>query len=120
MKRNKKKTPEQRRQSISRLLAPLQRDGMRAAGRLAAELLDHVAGRIRPGVTTLEIDTWVDELTRARGATSAPWGYGGHGAPPFKGHCCTSVNDVVWRGIPSASHVLSGGGIVHVDVTPNR
>jgi len=118
MKRNKKKLTESRRESISRLLDPMQRDGMRAAGRLAAELLDHVAGRIRPGVTTLEIDTWVDELTRARGATSAPWGYGGHGAPPFKGHCCTSVNDVVCHGIPSASHVLRDGDIVNVDVTP--
>ena len=60
----------------------------------------------------------MDELTRARGAVSAPFGYRGHGAPPFPGHCCTSVNDVVCHGIPSASQVLRDGDIVNVDVTP--
>jgi methionyl aminopeptidase len=97
---------------------PEQIEGMRAAGRFAAELLDRVAEMIRPGVSTLEIDRRVDELTRARGAKSAPLGYGGHGAPPFTGHCCTSVNDVVCHGIPSASQVLRDGDIVNVDVTP--
>ena len=118
MKRNKKKLTTSRRESVSRLLSSEQRDGMRAAGRLAAELLDLVAQRIRPGITTLEIDAWVDERTRAAGATSAPWGYAGHGAPPFPGHCCTSPNDVVCHGIPAASHVLRDGDIVNVDVTP--
>jgi methionyl aminopeptidase len=77
-----------------------------------------VAEMIRPGISTLEIDRRVDELTRARGARSAPLGYGGHGAPPFPGHCCTSVNDVVCHGIPSGAHVLQDGDIVNVDVTP--
>jgi methionyl aminopeptidase len=117
MKRNKKK-PSARRENVSRLLASEQVEGMRAAGRLAGEILDAVAERIRPGLTTLEIDRLVDELTRARGATSAPYGYRGHGAPPFPGHCCTSVNDVVCHGIPSATHVLREGDIVNVDVTP--
>jgi len=117
MKRNKKK-PSARRENVSRLLASEQVEGMRAAGRLAGEILDAVAERIRPGVTTLEIDRLVDELTRARGATSAPYGYRGHGAPPFPGHCCTSVNDVVCHGIPSVTHVLREGDIVNVDVTP--
>src|SRR3990172_8641702 len=118
MKRNKKKPSASHRESVSRLLASEQVDGMRAAGRLAGEILDELAALIRPGVTTLEIDRLVDELTRARGATSAPLGYRGHGAPSFPGHCCTSVNDVVCHGIPSASHVLRDGDIVNVDVTP--
>jgi methionyl aminopeptidase len=118
MKRNKKKPSATRRENVSRLLASEQVEGMRAAGRLAAEILDAVAEIVRPGVTTLEIDRLVDEMTRARGAKSAPFGYRGHGAPPFPGHCCTSVNDVVCHGIPSASHVLREGDIVNVDVTP--
>ena len=118
MKRNKKKPSAARRENVSRLLASEQVEGMRAAGRLAAEILDAVAEVVRPGVSTLEIDRRVDELTRARGAISAPFGYRGHGAPPFPGHCCTSVNDVVCHGIPSASHVLREGDIVNVDVTP--
>jgi len=91
---------------------------MRAAGRLAAEILDALTERIQPGVSTGEIDRIVDEMTRARGAVSAPYGYQGHGAPPFPGHCCTSVNDVVCHGIPAADHVLRDGDIVNVDVTP--
>jgi methionyl aminopeptidase len=118
MKRNKKKLTVTHRESASRLLGAEEMEGMRAAGRLAHEILDAVAALIRPGLTTLEIDRLVDEMTRARGATSAPLGYRGHGAPPFPGHCCTSVNDVVCHGIPSASHVLRDGDIVNVDVTP--
>jgi methionyl aminopeptidase len=118
MKRNKRKPSVARRENVSRLLGSEQVEGMRAAGRLAAEILDALAERVRPGVTTLEIDQLVDELTRARGATSAPFGYRGHGAPPFPGHCCTSVNDVVCHGIPSACQVLRAGDIVNVDVTP--
>jgi methionyl aminopeptidase len=115
MKRHKKKLAGARREGVSRVTSPEQAEGMRRAGRFAAELLDQVAGMIRPGVTTLEIDQRVAELTRARGARSAPLGYG---APPFSGHCCTSVNDVVCHGIPASAHVLRDGDIVNVDVTP--
>src|SRR4030095_12256956 len=87
------------------------------------ELLDRVAEMIRPGVTTQAIDQRVDELTRARGAGSAPLGYGrgaraGRAAPPSRGHGCPSVNDVVCHGIPSPTRVLRDGDIVNVDVTP--
>jgi methionyl aminopeptidase len=115
MKRNKKQLAPTRREGISRVTTPEQAEGMRAAGRLAAELLDRVAEMIRPGVTTLEIDQLVDERTRGSGARSAPLGYG---VPPFSGHCCTSVNDVICHGIPAASRVLREGDIVNVDVTP--
>jgi methionyl aminopeptidase len=89
--------------------------GMRAACALAARILDEVAGFVRAGVTTAEIDRLVDALTRDAGAESAPLGYG---RPPFPGHCCTSVNDVVCHGIPDERHVLEDGDIVNVDVTP--
>jgi methionyl aminopeptidase len=87
---------------------------MRAAGRLAAQILDEVAGFVRAGVTTAEIDRLVARLTRDAGAESAPLGYG---RPPFPGHCCTSVNDVVCHGIPDERQ-LEEGDIVNVDVTP--
>jgi methionyl aminopeptidase len=93
---------------------------MREAGRFAAELLDVVAREIRPGLSTADIDRIVDEMTRARGGRSAPYGYGGRsgGTPPFPAHCCTSVNDVVCHGIPDPGRVLEEGDIVNVDVTP--
>ncbi|MBW2713688.1 MAG: type I methionyl aminopeptidase [Deltaproteobacteria bacterium] len=86
---------------------------MRAAGQLAASLLDMVEPRIEAGVTTDDIDNWVQEMTDDLGAISAPFGY--HG---FPAHCCTSINDVVCHGIPDPKRVLKDGDIINVDVTP--
>ena len=112
MTRKKRKRKDDRR-SGAETLSPLDIEKMRAAGRFAAELLDHVEGLIRPGMTTAEIDRMVDDATRARGAISAPYRY--HG---FPAHCCTSVNDVVCHGIPDPQRVLRDGDIINVDVTP--
>lgn len=119
MVRLKKKTRKSRRggRGGPELLAPDQVGGMRAAGRLASEILDVVEEMVAPGVTTAAIDKAVDEVTRASGATSAPYLYVNHGTPPFPGYCCTSVNDVVCHGIPS-DRELRDGDIVNVDVTP--
>jgi methionyl aminopeptidase len=122
VKRNRKSARRQRKRggSSARPHAPEIHDaagieGMRAAGRLAARILDAVAEKIGPGTTTGEIDALVHELTEAAGAVSAPWGYG---SPPFPGHCCTSINDVVCHGIPDPERALREGDIVNVDVTP--
>ena len=86
---------------------------MRGAGHLAALLLDRIAREIRAGISTQDLDQLVDDLTRAHGATSAPYRY--HGFPR---HCCTSVNDVVCHGIPDPQRILCDGDIINVDVTP--
>ncbi len=93
-------------------------EAMRRVGRLAGELICAVGDIIKPGVSTLEIDALVDKITTERHGISAPLGYGGGGRrPPFPGHCCTSVNEVVCHGIPT-ERVLVDGDIVNVDVTP--
>ena len=86
-------------------------DGIRAACRLTGEILDMVAERIRPGITTNEIDSWAHEMTIARGAIPAPLGYRG-----FPKSICTSLNEVICHGIPDET-VLKGGDILNVDVT---
>jgi len=91
---------------------PEQVRGIRKASRLAKDLLDLLEGRIQPGVTTLQIDQWVEEATRAAGAVSAPLGYKG-----YPKNLCTSINEVVCHGIPEARE-LKEGDIVNVDVTP--
>ncbi|MBX3203807.1 MAG: type I methionyl aminopeptidase [Labilithrix sp.] len=87
---------------------------MRRAGRAAAETLAFVGARIRPGVTTAEIDRWVREDTARRGGRPSQLGYKG-----FPAAVCTSRNEVVCHGIPSAREVLAVGDIVNVDVTTN-
>lgn len=93
---------------------PLSKDEipkMRAAGRLAAETLNHVAKYVRAGISTNEIDKIVHDFTLSNGATPAPLGY--HGFPKS---VCTSINAVVCHGVPDAT-ILKDGDIINVDVT---
>lgn len=87
---------------------------MRRAGKAAAETLAFVGARLRPGISTAEIDRWVREDTARRGGRPSQLGYKG-----FPAAVCTSRNEVVCHGIPSAEEVLQPGDIVNVDVTTN-
>lgn len=87
-------------------------EGMRKAGRLAAEILDALAEKVLPGVTTGEIDDFVRGMMLDAGAVPATLGYRG-----FTHSCCTSINHVICHGIPG-DKVLKSGDIVNVDVTP--
>jgi methionyl aminopeptidase len=84
---------------------------MRAACRLAAQVLDHAGTLVRPGVTTDEIDKAVHDMIIAAGAYPSPLNYGG-----FPKSVCTSVNEVICHGIPD-SRPLKEGDIVNIDVT---
>ena len=86
--------------------------GMRAAGRLTAEILDRVASLVAPGVTTLDIDDLIFREMRAAGAVPATLGYRG-----YTHSSCISINHVVCHGIPSADRALKEGDIVNVDAT---
>lgn len=85
--------------------------GMRGAGRAAAEVLDALVPRIVPGITTQAIDDFVHGEMIARGGIPATLGYRG-----FTASCCTSINHVVCHGIPG-DRALKDGDIVNIDVT---
>ncbi len=86
--------------------------GMRAAGRLTAEILDMLVPHVRPGVTTQELDDLVlDHMARA-GALPATLGYRG-----YMKSSCISINHVVCHGIPS-DKPLKSGDIVNIDTSP--
>ncbi|MET0250759.1 MAG: type I methionyl aminopeptidase [Novosphingobium sp.] len=87
-------------------------EGMRRAGRLAAEILDALVPMIRPGLSTAAIDDTVREMTLTGGAIPATLGYRG-----YTHSCCISINHVVCHGIPS-DRTLRDGDIVNIDVTP--
>ena len=72
--------------------------GMRAAGRLAGDILDRIAPLVVPGVSTLELDGAVHDMIKAAGATSATVGYKG-----YRHATCISINHVVCHGIPRRS-----------------
>src|SRR5216683_2681419 len=92
--------------------SPAEQDKMRAAGRLAASVLDMIEPFVQPGVTTDELDKRchdfiVDELK------SIPANLNYRGFPKT---ICTSVNHVVCHGIPGDKK-LKSGDIVNIDVT---
>ena len=90
--------------------------GMRTAGRLAAEVLDFIAPHVKPGTTTREIDRLAAECMKKQGTVSATLGYQPGGYPAYPASLCTSVNHVVCHGIPN-DKPLKKGDIVNVDVT---
>jgi len=85
--------------------------GMRAAGRVAAEILDSVAPLVVPGTTTAAIDVFITDEIKRLGVTSATIGYKG-----YRHASCISVNHVVCHGIPGPK-LLADGDILNVDVT---
>src|SRR4051812_5249167 len=85
--------------------------GMRAAGTLAAQVLDYITDHVRPGVTTDALNTLCHEFIVGHGAIPAPLNYKG-----FPKSICTSVNHVVCHGIPDDKK-LKDGDIVNIDVT---
>jgi methionyl aminopeptidase len=92
-------------------------EGMRVAGRLAAEVLDMLAPHVKPGVTTAELDRLaLHHVVNVQGAVSATVGYAPPGYPPYPSAICTSVNDQVCHGIPNEKP-LKNGDIVNIDVT---
>jgi methionyl aminopeptidase len=100
---------EQRRIKIH---TPEDFEGMRKAGRLAAEVLDFITPHVQPGVTTEKLDTLCHDFIVDHGAVPAPLGYRG-----FPKSVCTSVNHVVCHGIPSPQKKLKSGDIINIDIT---
>ena len=86
--------------------------GMRAAGRLAAEIMDALVPHVVPGVTTQELDDRVFRMMADAGAYPATLGYRG-----YNKSCCISLNHVVCHGIPG-ERALKDGDIANIDVTP--
>ena len=86
-------------------------EGMRRAGRLAADTLDFIGPHVRPGVSTDELNKLCHDFIVDHGAIPAPLNYKG-----FPKSICTSINHVVCHGIPSDKRVVDGD-IMNIDVT---
>lgn len=84
---------------------------MRAAGELAARVLEFAGTMVRPSITTNEIDKAVHNMIIDAGAYPSPLGYGG-----FPKSVCTSVNECMCHGIPDTRQ-LQDGDIINIDVT---
>lgn len=89
---------------------PEQIEKMAAAGEILVRTLNLLEGKIRPGVTTKELDEAAERFIRSQGAVPAFKGYRG-----FPGSICASPNSMVVHGIPGP-YRLERGDILSVDV----
>jgi len=84
---------------------------MRTAGHVLSDVIEHLRGFVKPGLSTLEIDEDVEGFIAARGAKPAFKGYRG-----FPATVCISINEEVVHGIPSAHRRIQEGDIVGLDL----
>ncbi|MED4572736.1 type I methionyl aminopeptidase [Brevibacillus agri] len=87
---------------------------MHAAGKILAACHREIASMIRPGITTWEIDEFVEEFLASHGATPEQKGF--HGYPYAT---CASVNDVICHGFPK-KEPLRDGDIVTIDMVVRK
>ncbi|MBS1692448.1 MAG: type I methionyl aminopeptidase [Actinobacteria bacterium] len=90
--------------------SPGELDAMAAAGSLVASALLAVRQAASPGMSTLALDQIAESVIRDGGGTPSFLGY--HG---FPASICSSVNDRVVHGIPSAGEILAAGDLVSID-----
>jgi len=83
---------------------------LRISNQLVAKTLAEMAKIVAPGISTAQLDKVAEEYIRAQGAVPGFLGYGG-----FPKSICTSVNDQVVHGIPSADVILKEGDIISID-----
>ena len=81
------------------------------ASKLTADTLSLLEKTVRPGISTLELDRIAEEYIRGNGGIPSCKGYEGYPAS-----LCTSVNDMVVHGIPSAKKILRKGDIISIDL----
>jgi methionyl aminopeptidase len=89
---------------------PEEIERMAAAGAILVKTMNLLAGKVRPGVTTRELDQAAEKFIHSQAATPAFKGYRG-----FPGSICTSPNSMVVHGIPG-SYKLARGDILSIDI----
>src|SRR5579884_2898965 len=93
---------------------PQEIDRMAAAGEVLVRTMNLLAGKIRPGVTTGELDQAAERFIRSQGCEPAFKGYRG-----FPGSICASPNSMIVHGIPGP-YKLQRGDILSVDIGVTR
>ena len=84
---------------------------MRISGKVTAFILKELESFIRPGISTADIDKFVESTITSNGMIPTFKGYGG-----FPASACVSINEEVVHGIPDKKRILKEGDIVSVDV----
>ncbi len=86
-------------------------DLMRESGKVTGYILNTLADFIKPGISTMDVDRYVEDTIRKHKMIPTFKGYGG-----FPGSACVSINEEVVHGIPDKKRMIHEGDIVSVDV----
>jgi methionyl aminopeptidase len=105
-------TPRAAREHPSMLKTAEEREGMRKAGAFNGELMDYIRPFVKAGISTGDLDVLAHDYTVGHGHVPACLNYRG-----YPKSICTSVNNIVCHGIPSAREILKDGDIVNIDFT---
>jgi len=90
---------------------------IREGGKVLAKVLQKVAKKVKPGVSTFELDKYAYDFIKEEGGIPAFLNYKPSGAAkPFPGTICISVNNEVVHGIPNKARILKEGDIVSLDL----
>lgn len=84
---------------------------MRTAGKVNSLILRELENIIKPGISTMEIDEFVEKTVKEHGMIASEKGY-----CDYPASACVSINEEVVHGIPSKSRILKSGDIVSVDL----
>ncbi|NJS16775.1 MAG: M24 family metallopeptidase, partial [Nostocaceae cyanobacterium CSU_2_110] len=101
--------PKRQRRGIE-IKSPREIEIMRQSGKIVATVLKEISELVKPGMTTADLDAYAEKRIREMGATPSFKGY--HG---FTGSICSSINNEVVHGIPSAKKVIRTGDVLKVD-----
>ena len=93
-------------------------EAMRQACKVVALTYKELEEKIKPGMSTWELDQIAEKIIQENGAIPAEKGYdiGVKGVPPYPAATCISVNDEIIHGIPSKKKIIKDGDIVSVDL----
>ena len=86
-------------------------DTMESAGKILADTLVLIAGKVAPGVSTKDLDDTAEEFIRSQNGAAPSF----RGLYDFPASLCTSINEEIVHGIPSPHRVLENGDIISVD-----
>ncbi|OGJ06204.1 type I methionyl aminopeptidase, partial [Candidatus Nomurabacteria bacterium RIFOXYB1_FULL_36_10] len=90
---------------------------IREGGKILARVLDKVAKKAKPGISTFELDKYAHDLIIKEGGIPAFLNYRPEGAPKaFPATICISVNNEIVHGIPTKTKILKEGDIVSLDL----
>ncbi|MCQ2751586.1 MAG: type I methionyl aminopeptidase [Coriobacteriales bacterium] len=85
-------------------------EAMKEAGRISAKALRMAGEIVQPGISTAEIDSYIENVIRMLGGTPSFKGLYG-----FPGSACLSLNDMIVHGIPNKRTICQNGDIISID-----